>query len=95
MFGLPEQNIAQALNDLLMASKQKPTHISWYQLTLEPNTLFYKQPPVLPADDQIWEMQLQGQKFLQEQGYQQYEVSAYAHSNLPCRHNLNYWQFGR
>ncbi len=92
MFGLPEQNIDQAMDDLQTAIAHKPTHISWYQLTMEPNTVFYSKPPRLPDDDSIWEMQLQGQKLLGDAGYKQYEVSAYA--KQPCQHNLNYWQFG-
>jgi oxygen-independent coproporphyrinogen-3 oxidase len=95
MYGLPNQTIDDALADIRAALTFAPTHLSWYQLTIEPNTLFHHQPPVLPADETIWAMQLAGQQLLCEQGLQQYEVSAYARAAaLQCRHNLNYWQFG-
>lgn len=94
MFGLPQQSLDDALHDLEKAVALEPRHLSWYQLTLEPNTLFHKQPPPLPADDAIWEMQTAGQQFLQTAGYQQYEVSAYAQTGRECLHNLNYWEFG-
>ena len=94
MFGLPQQNLEQAVADLQQAIDLQPTHLSWYQLTLEPNTLFYKHPPVLPDDDLLVDMQYAGQALLQQAGYSQYEVSAYAQSEHECRHNLNYWQFG-
>ncbi len=103
MFGLPEQTIAEALSDLEIAMQQQPTHISWYQLTLEPNTVFYSRPPELPDDDVSWLMQEQGQIYLKDNGFNQYEISAYAkttvdglnhQSDHQCRHNLNYWQFG-
>ncbi len=94
MYGLPDQTIADALHDIQTALDQTPAHLSWYQLTIEPNTLFYHQRPVLPEDDLLWDMQLAGQQLLAESGFQQYEVSAYAQSNKPCRHNLNYWEFG-
>lgn len=94
MFGLPKQTIAQGLDDLQTALDFNPTHLSWYQLTLEPNTLFYKQPPSLPSDELIWQLQQQGQALLSTHGFKQYEVSAYARDNALCQHNLNYWQFG-
>lgn len=94
MFGLPEQTVEQALSDLQTAIDQAPHHISWYQLTIEPNTVFYSKPPTLPEDDLIWEMQERGQQLLAQQGYRQYEISAYAKKNHRCLHNLNYWQFG-
>lgn len=94
MFGLPQQNLEQALTDLQQAIALKPTHLSWYQLTLEPNTLFYKHPPSLPDDDLLVDMQYAGQVLLQQAGYTHYEVSAYAHPQRQCQHNLNYWQFG-
>lgn len=94
MFGLPQQTTADALFDLENAIKLNPNHISWYQLTLEPNTLFHHQPPTLPADDAIWDMQLAGQALLAKHGYQQYEVSAYAKADKQSQHNLNYWLFG-
>lgn len=94
MFGLPQQSLAQALEDLRTAIELRPPHLSWYQLTLEPNTLFYQQPPSLPDDDLLWDMQQRGQDLLAQHGYQQYEISAYAQAGRPCQHNLNYWLFG-
>lgn len=94
MFGLPQQTLEHALADLQQAIDLRPTHLSWYQLTLEPNTLFYKNPPTLPDDDLLVDMQDAGQALLQQTGYAQYEVSAYAQLDQQCRHNLNYWQFG-
>jgi len=94
MFGLPQQSVAQAIEDLRAVIELQPAHLSWYQLTLEPNTLFYARPPALPDDDRKWEMQCRGQSLLAEQGYTQYEVSAYAQAGKQCRHNLNYWKFG-
>lgn len=94
MFGLPYQTVEDAINDLNMAVSFHPTHLSWYQLTIEPNTIFYHHPPTLPDDDIVWDIQQQGQMFLQEQGYEQYEISAYTQAKNHCQHNLNYWQFG-
>ena len=94
MFGLPNQNIQQGLNDLQTAIDLKPTHISWYQLTIEPNTFFYSQPPVVANDDIICDLQQHGQTLLAENAFNQYEISAYAKENTQCQHNLNYWQFG-
>lgn len=94
MFGLPEQSVDQALADIHTAIALKPTHISHYQLTLEPNTRFHKYPPPLPEDDDIWVMQEHCQEQLAQGGYDQYEVSAYARAGKRCRHNLNYWEFG-
>ncbi|MGB1010674.1 MAG: radical SAM family heme chaperone HemW [Thiolinea sp.] len=94
MFGLPHQNTEQALCDLQQAIDLQPTHISWYQLTLEPNTLFYKHPPPLPEDDSIAEMQISGQDLLTTSCYTQYEVSAYTKAKQECQHNRNYWEFG-
>ena len=94
MFGLPGQTVEEALSDLHSAIDHQPQHISWYQLTIEPNTVFYSKPPVLPEDDLIWEMQERGQELLAQHGYLQYEISAYAKKNHQCLHNLNYWQFG-
>jgi oxygen-independent coproporphyrinogen-3 oxidase len=94
MFGLPGQSLNQGLADLEQALALEPEHLSWYQLTIEPNTLFHNQPPVLPDDDLIWDLQQQGQQRLAEAGFKQYEISAYARDGRECRHNLNYWQFG-
>ncbi|WP_456372638.1 radical SAM family heme chaperone HemW [Thiolapillus sp.] len=94
MFGLPGQDQAGALADLRGAMALEPEHLSWYQLTIEPNTLFHHRPPRLPDDESLAEMQEAGQMLLAERGYARYEVSAYAREGFPCRHNLNYWQFG-
>jgi putative oxygen-independent coproporphyrinogen III oxidase len=94
MFGLPEQTIDDALNDLEKAVAQSPTHISWYQLTIEPNTVFNSKPPTLPSDDDIWNMQEQGQSFLERNNFKQYEISAYAKDKHTALHNMNYWEFG-
>jgi oxygen-independent coproporphyrinogen-3 oxidase len=94
MHGLPQQNLDNALDDLHQAIAHQPPHLSWYQLTIEPNTLFYSKPPKLPTDDILWDIQIKGQEILQAQGYQQYEISAYARKGHQCQHNLNYWRFG-
>lgn len=94
MHGLPDQSLDDALGDLRQAIALGPTHLSWYQLTLEPNTVFWNQPPLLPEDDILWDIQEAGQALLAEHGYDQYEVSAYARPGRAARHNLNYWSFG-
>lgn len=94
MFGLPGQTINDALEDLKKAVAHSPRHLSWYQLTIEPNTVFNSRPPVLPDDENIWSMQEQGQTFLEKNGFKQYEISAYAREKYQALHNLNYWQFG-
>lgn len=94
MHGLPDQSLEDALYDLRTAIAQGPTHLSWYQLTMEPNTVFWSQPPQLPEDDLLWDIQEAGQALLAEAGYAQYEVSAYARAGRQARHNLNYWTFG-
>ncbi|MHA6492040.1 radical SAM family heme chaperone HemW [Pseudomonas borbori] len=94
MHGLPDQSIEDALSDLRIAIAQQPTHLSWYQLTVEPNTVFWNQPPLMPEDDVLWDIQEAGQALLAEHGYAQYEVSAYAQAGKAARHNLNYWTFG-
>lgn len=95
MYALPGQQVAQALADLRAALSLGPSHISHYQLTLEPGTVFhYRPPPGLPDEDAAWEMQLQCQQLLADAGYAQYEVSAYCRAGRQCRHNLNYWEFG-
>lgn len=94
MHGLPNQSIENALDDLKQAIALKPDHLSWYQLTIEPNTAFASKPPKLPQDETLWDIQEQGVKILADAGYQQYEISAYAKSNKQSQHNLNYWRFG-
>lgn len=94
MHGLPGQSPAKAMEDLDQALALDPGHLSWYQLTIEPNTEFYSRPPTLPLDDQLAEIQDMGQAKLRDAGYQQYEVSAYAREGQQCQHNLNYWHFG-
>lgn len=94
MFGLPGQSTEQAIADVEQALSLKPAHLSCYQLTIEPNTLFHHQPPVTPDDDALWEIQTALQDVLRRNEYKQYEVSAYAKADRQCRHNLNYWQFG-
>ena len=93
MHGLPGQDVTMALADLQTAVRLRPPHISWYQLTLEPNTVFYSKPPSLPTHEQCWEIQQNGKALLESEGYRQYEVSAWARDGMECRHNLNYWQF--
>jgi oxygen-independent coproporphyrinogen-3 oxidase len=94
MYGLPAQTRQQALADLDAALALGPAHISHYQLTLEPGTVFYHRPPPLPDSDAIWQMQLDCQQRFAARGYEHYEVSAYARAGRRSRHNLNYWQFG-
>ncbi|WP_145007626.1 radical SAM family heme chaperone HemW [Pseudomonas oryzihabitans] len=94
MHGLPEQSLADALADLQQAIALAPTHLSWYQLTMEPNTVFWSQPPELPEDEVLWDIQEAGQARLAAAGYHQYETSAYAQPGRQARHNLNYWSFG-
>jgi len=94
MHGLPGQTPEQALDDLNTALAFEPPHLSWYQLTIEPNTEFYKRPPVLPEDDTLWDIQEQGQALLETAGFQHYEISAYSLPGRQARHNVNYWRFG-
>lgn len=94
MHGLPGQSVEDALSDLKKVIALNPPHISWYQLTIEANTQFASKPPVLPADDTLWDIQEQGQALLADAGYQQYEISGYAKPGYQCQHNLNYWRFG-
>jgi len=94
MFGLPGQTREQALADLRTAAGEGPAHISWYELTIEPNTWFYRHPPERPDDAGLWEMQQLGNDLLQATGYRRYEVSAWSCPGRQCRHNLNYWEFG-
>lgn len=94
MHGLPGQSVEQALADIEQAIALTPEHLSWYQLTLEPNTVFYNKPPTLPVEDILWTIQEDGQQRLAEAGLEQYEISAYAQPGRQARHNLNYWQYG-
>ena len=94
MFGLPEQAIDHAAEDVMMACRLPLTHVSYYQLTLEPNTLYHRFPPTLPDEDTNWAIQNQGEEILTKHGFEQYEVSAYALNNMQSLHNTNYWQFG-
>ncbi len=94
MYGLPDQSLEDALADLDDALQLQPPHLSWYQLTIEPNTVFYRHTPTLPADDLIWDMQVAGMERLRHAGLAQYEVSAYARDGRQCKHNRNYWAFG-
>ncbi len=95
MYALPGQSVTQAIDDLRKAVSLSPEHLSWYQLTLEPNTYFYQYPPPLPNDDLIIDMSEQGLNWLEKNHYSRYEVSAFSRSNsYPSQHNLNYWQFG-
>ena len=94
MHGLPGQSLDDALCDLKQIIALSPPHISWYQLTIEPNTQFASKPPTLPQDETLWDIQEQGQALLAQAGYQQYEISGYAKPGFQCQHNLNYWRFG-
>jgi oxygen-independent coproporphyrinogen-3 oxidase len=92
MYGLKDQTTELCMEDLSCAIELQPSHISFYQLTLEANTLFAKYPPKLPAEDVIWKMGEKGAALLQNSGFEQYEISAYG--NTPSQHNINYWEFG-
>ena len=94
MYALPQQAQEGALDDVARAIALQPTHISHYQLTLEPNTAFAANPPPLPDDDHAWAMQEACEQYLADAGYSQYEISAYAQPGRRCVHNLNYWRFG-
>ncbi|MCZ2722037.1 radical SAM family heme chaperone HemW [Marinomonas sp. 15G1-11] len=94
MHGLPGQSIEEALDDVQTAIRLNPEHLSWYQLTIEPNTEFYRRPPTLPEDTMLWDIQEEGQATLKEHGYRQYEISANSKIGKQASHNLNYWRFG-
>jgi oxygen-independent coproporphyrinogen-3 oxidase len=94
MYALPEQTLDEALEDVRSACALAPSHMSHYQLTLEQGTVFYTRPPPLPDEDLAFRMQNECQSLLAENGFEQYEVSAYAREGARCRHNLNYWRFG-
>lgn len=94
MYGLPEQTVKDGLQDLKTGLAYQPTHLSWYQLTLEPNTLFYKYPPRLPTEDCYLHLEQQGLALLAEAGLKRYEISAFSQTGREALHNLNYWRFG-
>lgn len=94
MYALPGQSVAEAVSDIDRALDLETTHLSYYQLTLEPNTLFYRNPPKLPPDDAAWQMSQRGVERMEARGFFRYEVSAFASRGFECRHNLNYWRFG-
>jgi len=94
MFALPGQTLVEAMVDLQQAIDLAPSHLSWYQLTLEPNTVFYREQPLLPDDDVQFEILQEGHQRLQQQGYLQYETSAFSTAHQQCKHNRNYWEFG-
>ena len=94
MYGLPNQNEEDALSDLNAAILEGPQHISWYELTIEPNTMFYSNPPNLPKENTLEAIQEAGLAFLLENSYSRYEISAFSKLNHQCQHNLNYWRFG-
>ncbi|MEQ8953731.1 MAG: radical SAM family heme chaperone HemW [Gammaproteobacteria bacterium] len=94
MYGLPGQTVRAAIEDLQVASCYDPPHLSWYQLTIEPNTVFYRRPPELPRDALIEEIEAEGHQLLRDRRLVQYEVSAYAVPGHASRHNINYWRFG-
>lgn len=95
MFGLPEQNLKTALYDLEQAINLQPQHISWYQFTLEPQTIFHRFPPKnMPNDEVLWKIDQHGKQLLQNNNFKQYEISAFCLEKHECQHNLNYWLFG-
>jgi putative oxygen-independent coproporphyrinogen III oxidase len=94
MYAVPGATVDTSISDMTTAISLEPTHISFYQMTLEPNTYFYRFPPPLPHDDVVYAIQQRCQSLLAEQGYQQYEISAYSRAGKHSRHNVNYWQFG-
>ena len=95
MHGLPEQTADEAVADIDVAMGAGATHLSWYQLTIEPNTVFYRDTPILPDEHKLADIEEQGRAVLEQAGFRNYEISAWVGQNdLPCRHNVNYWQFG-
>ncbi len=94
MYALPGQSVGDALDDVRRALNCAPSHLSFYQLTVEPNTAFHANPPELPDDEAAWHMQEQSGKLFIESGFRQYEISAWAREGFRCRHNLNYWRYG-
>ena len=94
MWGLPEQTVAEALQDPQCAIELQPEHISWYQLTIEAKTEFARRTPILPVEQITYEIETAGLELLAAHGFRRYEVSAFAQSGQQRQHNLNYWQFG-
>jgi oxygen-independent coproporphyrinogen-3 oxidase len=94
MYGLPGQTVEQVVDDLEQALRVEPEHLSWYQLTIEPNTVFHHQPPSLPEEENLLAMMDAGLSILEKRGYRRYEISAFSRPGLESRHNLNYWSFG-
>lgn len=94
MYGLPNQTLNDALQDAQTAVQLNPAHLSFYHLTLEPNTPFYHTPPSLPDDDTSSDMQIAIEELLAKNGYEHYETSAFAKKGKKAKHNLNYWHFG-
>ncbi len=94
MYGLPNQTLEMALEDLKTALHYHPTHLSWYQLTIEKNTYFDHYPPPLPDEEIIWNIQMAGERLLSERKFEHYEVSAFTKHEQYCKHNMNYWKFG-
>ncbi|MDF2940292.1 MAG: coproporphyrinogen oxidase [Gammaproteobacteria bacterium] len=94
MHGLPGQTLETGLSDIKKALELAPSHLSWYQLTIEPNTLFYAKPPQLPEDEILASIEIEGEALLAQAGFMHYETSAFAKPGRQCRHNINYWQFG-
>jgi putative oxygen-independent coproporphyrinogen III oxidase len=93
MYGLPHQTLEESLYDLRLATASPCTHLSWYQLTLEPNTAFYRTPPQLPTEDTLWDMYREGLSYLQKNGWEHYEISSH-HRKRACQHNMMYWKYG-
>ncbi|MAV28290.1 MAG: YggW family oxidoreductase [Legionellales bacterium] len=94
MYGLPDQSVSEAMADLRHGISFKTTHLSWYELTIEPGTLFSKQPPNRPDEDKLHQMDMRGQELFNKSHLEQYEISAYAAKGSRCKHNMNYWKFG-
>lgn len=94
MYGLPNQTVKDAISDIATAIRFAPNHISWYQLTIEPNTIFNRFPPQLPDDDTLHQQEIIGKALLAANGYENYEISAYCKKGHESQHNLNYWLFG-
>jgi len=94
MYALPGQSASQSERDVQLAVEANPAHVSFYHLTIEPNTAFAANPPTLPSDDAAWDMQQTGMDMLEAAGYGQYEISAFAKRDMQSRHNMNYWRYG-